>query len=106
MGVGAVTNFLDTLGIGSFATTTALFRASRMVPDRIIPGTLNAGHTAPTVVQALIYITAIPVDVLTLVSILSRRAGAVRRRLSPLAQAKFQIGMGLARRRDVSRCGI
>ena len=25
--VGAVTNFFDTLGIGSFATTTALFRA-------------------------------------------------------------------------------
>ena len=25
--VGAVTNFLDTLGIGSFATTTALFRS-------------------------------------------------------------------------------
>ena len=54
IGVGAVTNFLDTLGIGSFATTTAMFRFFKMVPDRIIPGTLNVGHTLPTVVQALL----------------------------------------------------
>ena len=51
IGVGAVTNFFDTLGIGSFATTTALFRALRLVPDRVIPGTLNVGHTLPTVAQ-------------------------------------------------------
>jgi len=99
LGVGAVTNFLDTLGIGSFATTTALFRASRMVPDRIIPGTLNAGHTPPTVVQALIYITAIPVDVLTLVSMIVAAvlgawfgAGVV----ASWPKRKVQIGMGLA----------
>jgi uncharacterized membrane protein YfcA len=97
--VGAVTNFLDTLGIGSFATTTALFRASKMVPDRIIPGTLNAGHTVPTVVQALIYITAIPVDVLTLVSMIVAAvlgawfgAGVV----ASWPKRKVQIGMGLA----------
>src|SRR5262245_606332 len=52
VGVGAVTNFFDTLGIGSFATTTALFRLWKLVPDRIIPGTLNVGHTLPTVAQA------------------------------------------------------
>src|SRR5262245_60340059 len=57
IGVGAVTNFFDTLGIGSFATTTALFRALRLVPDRVIPGTLNVGHTLPTVAQAFIYTT-------------------------------------------------
>src|SRR3954469_25778477 len=45
LGVGAVTNFFDTLGIGSFATTTAMFRGFKMVPDRIIPGKLNPGHT-------------------------------------------------------------
>src|SRR4051812_46692713 len=55
--VGVVTNFLDTLGIGSFATTTALFRFLKMVPDRIIPGTLNVGHTLPTIVQAFFYIS-------------------------------------------------
>src|SRR6185312_6097524 len=71
IGVGAVTNFFDTLGIGSFATTTAMFRAFKMVPDRIIPGTLNAGHTLPTVVQAFFYIAVIPVDVVTLFALLA-----------------------------------
>src|SRR3954467_12490719 len=70
-GVGAVTNFFDTLGIGSFATTPAMFRGFKMVPDRIIPGTLNAGHTLPTIVQAFFYIAVIPVDVVTLISMIA-----------------------------------
>src|SRR5689334_12030474 len=41
VGVGAFTNFFDTLGIGSYATTTAIFRLFAMVDDRVIPGTLN-----------------------------------------------------------------
>ena len=64
--VGAVTNFFDTLGIGSFATTTALFRLKRLVPDRLLPGTLNVGHTPPAVLQAFIFIAIIAVDVRTL----------------------------------------
>ena len=66
LAVGAVTNFFDTLGIGSFATTTATFRLRKMVADRLIPGTLNVGHTIPTIAQAFIYTSVIPVDVLTL----------------------------------------
>jgi uncharacterized membrane protein YfcA len=99
IGVGAVTNFFDTLGIGSFATTTTIFRLKKMVPDRIIPGTLNVGHTVPTVAQALIYTTVIPVDVLTLVSMVAAAvlgawlgAGVVAR----WPKRKVQIGMGLA----------
>src|SRR5205085_12431778 len=68
---GPITSCLATLGIGSFANTTALFRFFTMVPDRIIPGTLNVGHTLPTVVQAFFYITVIPVDVVTLVSMIA-----------------------------------
>ncbi|MBM3763283.1 MAG: sulfite exporter TauE/SafE family protein [Acidobacteria bacterium] len=63
---GFVTNFFDTLGIGSFATTTAIFKFRQMVPDQWIPGTMNAGHTLPTIFQAFIYISAIEVDVATL----------------------------------------
>jgi uncharacterized membrane protein YfcA len=99
VGVGAVTNFFDTLGIGSFATTTAIFRLKQMVPDRIIPGTLNAGHTLPTVAQAFIYTTIIPVDVLTLVSMITSAvlgawlgAGVV----AGWSKQKVQIGMGAA----------
>jgi uncharacterized membrane protein YfcA len=99
VGVGAVTNFFDTLGIGSFATTTAIFRLKQMVPDRIIPGTLNAGHTLPTVAQAFIYTTIIPVDVMTLVSMITAAvlgawlgAGVV----AGWSKQKVQIGMGAA----------
>ena len=51
IGLGFVTNFFDALGIGSFATSTAAFKLFKMVPDRVIPGTLNAGHTLPTVAR-------------------------------------------------------
>src|SRR5262245_18713110 len=35
-GVGFITNFFDTLGIGSFAPTTSLFKLLRLVPDERI----------------------------------------------------------------------
>ena len=72
--IGAVTNFFDTLGIGSFATTTALFRIRGAVPDRLIPGTLNVGHTIPTFLQAFIYITIVKVDMWTLVPMIAAAA--------------------------------
>ena len=71
IGLGFVTNFFDALGIGSFATSTAAFRLFKMVPDRVIPGTLNAGHTLPTVAQAFIFTSVIPVDILTLLSMIA-----------------------------------
>jgi uncharacterized membrane protein YfcA len=99
IGLGAITNFFDTLGIGSFATTTAIFRLRRMVPDRIIPGTLNVGHTLPTIVQAFVFTSIIPVDVLTLVLMISAAvlgawlgAGVV----AGWPKRKVQIGMGTA----------
>jgi len=72
--IGAVTNFLDTLGIGSYATSTAMFRAWRLVPDEQIPGTLNVGHVLPTVVQAVIYMTIVQVDFTTLGLLLAASA--------------------------------
>jgi len=99
LGTGAITNFFDTLGIGSFATTTATFRLRKMLPDRIIPGTLNVGHTLPTVAQAFIYTSVIPVDVLTLFSMIAAAilgawlgAGIV----SGWPKRKIQLGMGAA----------
>ncbi len=75
LAVGAVTNFFDTLGIGSFATTTAFYKVvpelRRVVPDRLIPGTLNVGHTLPATLQAFIFIAIIAVDVRTLVAIIA-----------------------------------
>ena len=60
--LGGVTNFFDTLGIGSFAPTTAWIKLRGLVPDSFIPGTLNAGHSLPTVAQALIFINLVSVD--------------------------------------------
>ena len=65
-GIGFVTNFFDALGIGSFATTTALFRWFKVVPDEKIPGTLNAGATIPGILEAFIFIAVVDVDVTTL----------------------------------------
>ena len=97
--LGFFTNFFDALGIGSFATTTAVFRLRKMVPDRIIPGTLNVGHTLPTVVQAFIFTAIIPVDVLTLFLMIAAAvlgawlgAGIV----CGWSKRKVQIGMGVA----------
>lgn len=99
MGVGFVTNFFDTLGIGSYAPTTALFRLRKMVDDRVIPGTLNVGHTLPAVVQTFIFTELIPVDATTLFAMISAAilgawigAGVVAR----WPKRTIQIGMGLA----------
>ena len=59
LAIGAVTNFFDTLGIGSFAPTTSIFKLRRLVPDELIPGTLNVGHTLPTITQAFIFIAIV-----------------------------------------------
>lgn len=62
LALGAVTNFFDTLGIGSFAPTTAYLKLRRLIPDSFLPATLNSGHALPTVVQALIFIQLVRVD--------------------------------------------
>ena len=77
IGLGAVTNFLDTLGIGSFAPTTAYLKLRRLVPDNYLPATLNTGHALPTIAQALIFIQLVRVDPTLLVAcILAAVAGA------------------------------
>lgn len=63
IGLGAATNFFDTLGIGSFATTTAWIKFRSLVPDSFIPATLNVGHSLPTVVQASIFLVILGVHV-------------------------------------------
>ena len=60
--IGFVTNFFDTLGIGSFAPTTSIFKLRRIVPDEAIPGTLNVGHTAPVLVMAFIFVAGVETD--------------------------------------------
>jgi uncharacterized membrane protein YfcA len=76
--IGFGTNFLDTLGIGSFAPTTALYKFLGLVSDERIPATLNVGHSAATFVQAFVFLSVVDVDPVTLVSLIGAAlAGAL-----------------------------
>ena len=78
--LGAITNFFDTLGIGSFAPTTAWLKFRRMIPDSFIPATLNVGHALPAMMQSAIFLVllGVQVDPVLLVScIVAAVAGAV-----------------------------
>ena len=69
IGLGAVVNFFDTLGIGSFAPTTAWMKFRRLVPDRLIPPTMVVGLTPPAMAESFIFMNfyAVVVDALLLV---------------------------------------
>jgi uncharacterized membrane protein YfcA len=98
-GIGFVANFFDTLGIGSFATTTSMYKLWKLVKDELLPGTLNVGHTLPTIAQAFIYIAIVEVEMTTLIaliaaSVLGMWLGADV--VSRLPRRAIQIGMGIA----------
>src|SRR5215210_6389953 len=61
--LGAITNFFDTLGIGSFAPTMAWLKFRRLVSDRLIPCTMLVGHTLPSMTQAVIFLILLGVFV-------------------------------------------
>jgi uncharacterized membrane protein YfcA len=97
--IGMATNFFDTLGIGSFAPTTSVFKFRHMVPDEKIPGTLNVGHALPTLLEGFLFIAIVKVDILTLVLMMAASvvgawfgAGIVAR----WSRRRVQIGMGIA----------
>jgi uncharacterized membrane protein YfcA len=98
--IGFITNLFDTLGIGSFATSIALFKALKLnIPDKNIPGTLNVCHTIPIITQALIYTAVVKVDPLTLIVLIAAAvvgsylgAGII----SKMDEKKVQIIVGIA----------
>lgn len=65
--IGFVANFLDTLGIGSFAPSSAGFKLTKSVDDIMVPGTLNVGDTVPVCVEAFLFFGFVDMDILTLV---------------------------------------
>ncbi|MEH8219390.1 sulfite exporter TauE/SafE family protein [Aeromonas veronii] len=75
--IGGVANFLDTLGVGSFAVKTACYKQFKLLDDRVLPGTLNGQCVLPTVTQSLIFVGAVAVEPLTLISMMiAAAAGA------------------------------
>lgn len=99
LGIGFLTNFMDTLGVGAFAPTTAIYKLFGLVPDDLIPGTINAGGVLPVIVEAFIFIVILAVDLRTLLSMIAAAilgawfgAGIVCR----WPKRKIQLGLGLA----------
>jgi uncharacterized membrane protein YfcA len=95
--IGFLTDFLDTLGIGSFAMTTSMFKLGRVVADEDIPGTLNVGHAVPTFAEAIIFILVVDVEMTTLLPMIGAAvagawlgAGVV----SGWSRRRVQLGMG------------
>ncbi|GMG98018.1 sulfite exporter TauE/SafE family protein [Tepidimicrobium xylanilyticum] len=99
LGVGFITDFFDTLGIGSFAPTVSLFKIGKMTDDKTMPGTLNVGHTIPVVLEAFLFIRAIEVEPLTLTLLLgSATLGAIVAAgiVSKLPVNRIRLVMGIA----------
>ena len=99
--IGFVTDFFDAIGVGSFATTSAIFKLSKGVdvPDKFLPGTLNVAHTLPMVAQAFLSLNVIQIDPTTLIlMIVSAVAGSWIGAgiISKLPEKKVQLTMGLA----------
>jgi hypothetical protein len=75
--IGVVVNFLDTLGIGSYAQITSLFKLRGRPTDDLIPGTMNVGSAIPSFFGAFLFIISIKVDpVLLFAMITSSGIGA------------------------------
>lgn len=99
LGLGAVTNFLDALGVGSFAITTVYAKVRRLIPDECIPATMIVGHALPTVAQAFIFINLVTVGPLLLLgcicaAVLGAWLGAPV--VARMSVRKIRIGMGCA----------
>jgi uncharacterized membrane protein YfcA len=97
--IGFVTNFFDTLGIGSFAPTTSWFKLQKIVPDEQVPGTMHVGHSPPVIVQAFIFVAIIQVDLLTLSALIGASVIGAWLGAGVVAQwprRRIQIGMGIA----------
>ncbi|MEG2644870.1 MAG: sulfite exporter TauE/SafE family protein [Enterococcus sp.] len=69
--IGFIADFADTIGIGSFALTTMMLNATKQnKDDRKLPGILNVGHALPVLTEAVIFVTVIKVDAITLVTLI------------------------------------
>jgi uncharacterized membrane protein YfcA len=97
--IGFGTDFLDALGIGSFAPTTAIYTFRGNPPEELIPGTLNIGHNAAAIAECLIFVAAVPVDPVLLVASIGTAglgawlgAGVVSR----LPRRAIQLAIGVA----------
>jgi uncharacterized membrane protein YfcA len=97
--IGAVTSFLDTLGIGNYAQITAAFKLRGHPPDELIPGTLNVGNSVGILLGSALFISVVPVEpVLLMAMVIAAGAGAWVGAgiVSRMPRRLIQIVMGVA----------
>jgi uncharacterized membrane protein YfcA len=97
--VGFVTGFFDTLGIGSFAPTTAIFKFRGRPADELIPGTLNVGFSPSALLETVLFVTAVTVEPRLLICMIaSATAGAWLGAgvVSRMSRRRIQLFMGVA----------
>jgi uncharacterized membrane protein YfcA len=98
--LGAVVNFFDTLGIGSFAPTTAYLKFRRLTADQLIPATMMTGLALPATTEAFIFIDGVKVDPLLLMLAIAASIGggfageSLSARL-PVRPIRLTMGLGL-----------
>lgn len=68
--MGAVLNFLDTLGIGSNATQMMFFKFSKLSPDEDLPGNGNVIFAIPVAFEFLLFLGLIDVEPVTLITMI------------------------------------
>ncbi len=99
LGIGFLTNFGDALGIGSYATTTALYKFRGRPSDELIPGTLTVGSVTVGIAETIVFVTLITVDPTLLIAMVASAsvgawlgAGVVSR----MPRRSIQLFMGVA----------
>lgn len=98
--IGFLVDFLDAMGIGSFALSTLLLEATKQLDNYgQLPGTLNVGHSIPVVIEAFIFIAVVDVEPMTLFSLIAAAiAGSFigSKFVSQLPEKKVQFFVGWA----------
>ncbi len=98
--IGWITNFLDTLGIGSFATTTMALNVTKQMPnDKLLPGTLLVADTIPVMLEAFIFIVSVEVESVTLCALLLAAISGAKlgaKFVPRLPERKVQLYLGCA----------
>ncbi|AHF60591.1 hypothetical protein P344_00760 [Spiroplasma mirum ATCC 29335] len=89
--IGFIADFFDTIGIGSFAISIVLLKLTKQIKnDKKILGTLNIGHAVPTCLEAIIFISLIKVEWLTLVFLIA--AASIGSYLGAMFANKIKLG--------------
>ena len=98
--IGFITNFFDTLGIGSYAPTTMFLKLTHSLKnDKLLPGTLTVACSIPVLVEAFLYTGTVKVEsttllVMVIAAILGSWLGS--KVVAKLDEKKIQVVMGIA----------